>query len=57
LHPRHRWGIDDRIETRVYLSMTVSIDHDIIDGAPAARFAQRFTELIESGCGHLANTS
>ncbi len=40
-----------RIEIREYLSITMSIDHDIVDGAPAARFAQRFKELIESGQG------
>ena len=43
--------INGRIEIREYLSVTVSFDHDIIDGAPAARFAQRFTELIEDGYG------
>jgi pyruvate/2-oxoglutarate dehydrogenase complex dihydrolipoamide acyltransferase (E2) component len=31
--------------------MTVSFDHDIIDGAPAARFTQRLRELVESGYG------
>jgi 2-oxoacid dehydrogenases acyltransferase (catalytic domain) len=36
---------------RDYLSMTISFDHDIIDGAPAARFTQRLKELIESGYG------
>jgi pyruvate/2-oxoglutarate dehydrogenase complex dihydrolipoamide acyltransferase (E2) component len=41
--------VDDRIEVREYLSVTISIDHDIIDGAPAARFTQRLKELIESG--------
>jgi hypothetical protein len=30
---------------------TPSFDHDIIDGAPAARFTQRLKELIESGYG------
>jgi hypothetical protein len=29
--------------------MTISVNHDIIDGAPAARFTQRLKELIESG--------
>ena len=29
--------------------MTVSFDHDMIDGAPAARFLQRFKEIIEEG--------
>jgi pyruvate/2-oxoglutarate dehydrogenase complex dihydrolipoamide acyltransferase (E2) component len=41
--------VDGRIEIREYLSVTISIDHDIIDGAPAARFAQRLKTLIESG--------
>jgi hypothetical protein len=26
-----------------------NFDHDIIDGAPAARFLQRFKEIIEEG--------
>lgn len=40
-----------RIEIREYLSVTVSLDHDVVDGAPAARFTQRFKELIEQGAG------
>jgi hypothetical protein len=40
-----------RIASREYLSLTISVDHDIIDGAPAARFAGRLRELIESGYG------
>ncbi|MGB2894681.1 MAG: 2-oxo acid dehydrogenase subunit E2 [Anaerolineales bacterium] len=43
--------VDDRVEAREYLSVTISIDHDIVDGAPAARFTQRLKELIESGYG------
>ena len=43
--------MDGRIEIREYLSLTVSFDHDIIDGAPAARFTERFKDLIESGYG------
>jgi pyruvate/2-oxoglutarate dehydrogenase complex dihydrolipoamide acyltransferase (E2) component len=39
------------VEEREILSVTVSVDHDIIDGAPAARFTQRLKELIESGYG------
>ncbi|NTU81392.1 MAG: 2-oxo acid dehydrogenase subunit E2 [Chloroflexales bacterium] len=31
--------------------MTVVFDHDVIDGAPAARFTRRLVELIESGYG------
>lgn len=38
-----------RIEIREYLNVTLSFDHDIIDGAPAARFTQYFRELVEGG--------
>lgn len=37
--------------TKEFLSLTVSFDHNLIDGAPAARFTKRFKELIESGDG------
>jgi pyruvate/2-oxoglutarate dehydrogenase complex dihydrolipoamide acyltransferase (E2) component len=43
--------IDGQITPREYLSITLSFDHDIVDGAPAARFAQSLKELIESGYG------
>lgn len=43
--------IDGRIEIREYLCLTLNFDHDVVDGAPAARFTQRFKELIESGYG------
>jgi hypothetical protein len=43
--------VDHRIEVRKYMSVTVSFDHDVIDGAPAARFMQRLKELIESAHG------
>ena len=43
--------VDGHIAIREYLSMTISFDHDTIDGAPAARFTQRLKELIESGYG------
>ncbi len=41
--------IGDRIEIREYLPLTVLIDHDVVDGAPAARFLSRLTEIIETG--------
>ena len=34
---------------RDILNLTVSFDHDIIDGAPAARFANTISKLIEHG--------
>lgn len=43
--------VEGRIEIREYLSLTVSVDHDIVDGAPATRFAKRFRELMETGYG------
>jgi pyruvate/2-oxoglutarate dehydrogenase complex dihydrolipoamide acyltransferase (E2) component len=43
--------VDGKIEIREYLCVTVSIDHDIVDGAPAARFTQHLKELVESCCG------
>ena len=42
---------DGRIEAREYLHVTLSFDHDIVDGAPAARFAQRFVQLVEQAYG------
>lgn len=43
--------VEGRIEAREYLNVTLSFDHDIVDGAPAARFSQRFVELIQDGNG------
>lgn len=43
--------VDGQIAIHEYLCMTLSFDHAIIDGAPAARFTQRLKELIESGYG------
>jgi len=43
--------VDGQITKRDYLSLTISFDHDIIDGAPAARFTARLKDLIESGYG------
>jgi hypothetical protein len=40
--------IGDQIEAREYLPLTVLIDHDVVDGAPAARFISRLTEIIET---------
>lgn len=35
------------IVIRDYLQLTLSFDHDIIDGAPAARFASKFIGILE----------
>ena len=41
--------IEERVEPRYLLNLTVVFDHDVVDGAPAARFVKRLVELIESG--------
>ena len=41
--------INNTIDIREYLKMTILLDHDVIDGAPAARFVSRLTDLIEDG--------
>ena len=43
--------VDGQIAIREYLCITMSFDHDLIDGAPAARFTSRLKELIECGYG------
>lgn len=43
--------VDGRIEIREYLDLTISMDHDIVDGAPAARFARELVELMGNGYG------
>jgi len=40
--------IDGRIEPREILDLTILLDHDVVDGAPATRFIRRLVELIES---------
>jgi pyruvate/2-oxoglutarate dehydrogenase complex dihydrolipoamide acyltransferase (E2) component len=37
------------LEEHDHLCLTVSFDHDIINGVPGARFLQRFREIIEEG--------
>jgi long-chain acyl-CoA synthetase len=42
---------DGQTAIREYLSLTVSFDHNMIDGGPAARFTERLKELLEIGYG------
>jgi pyruvate/2-oxoglutarate dehydrogenase complex dihydrolipoamide acyltransferase (E2) component len=43
--------IEGELTTREFLSLTVTFDHDVVDGAPAARFVGRLGELVESAAG------
>ncbi len=47
--------VEGRIEPREILNLTLVFDHDIVDGAPAARFTRRLVELVESGYGLYAD--
>lgn len=40
-------AVKDEIKIREFLEMTILIDHNVIDGAPAARFIARFNDLVE----------
>lgn len=41
--------VDGRIEEREHLCLTVSFDHELVDGAPATRFLKRFGEILAGG--------
>ena len=41
--------VDSCLQEREHLCLTLLFDHDIIDGAPAARFTSRFAEWLSSG--------
>ena len=43
--------VDDKVKVREYLHVVVTVDHDLVDGAPLARFVSRFNDLVESGYG------
>jgi pyruvate/2-oxoglutarate dehydrogenase complex dihydrolipoamide acyltransferase (E2) component len=39
---------EGQVTAREYLHLTLAFDHDIVDGAPAARFAQKLVALLET---------
>jgi pyruvate/2-oxoglutarate dehydrogenase complex dihydrolipoamide acyltransferase (E2) component len=43
--------IDGKIETREFLKVTMLVDHDVVDGAPAIRALSKLTRLIENASG------
>ena len=43
--------VDGELVPREYLDLTVTFDHDVVDGAAATRFVSRLAELVESGHG------
>jgi pyruvate/2-oxoglutarate dehydrogenase complex dihydrolipoamide acyltransferase (E2) component len=43
--------LNGQLEPRELLELIIFFDHDIVDGAPAARFARRLAELVEAAEG------
>lgn len=43
--------INDKISIREYIHLTITTDHDIIDGGPLVRFVERLNSLMEKGYG------
>jgi hypothetical protein len=39
--------VEGQVVPREILNLTVIMDHDVIDGVPAARFVRRLVELVE----------
>lgn len=48
---RKPWVVEDRVEARDVLALTVLFDHDVIDGVPVALFLRRLVELLEEAFG------
>lgn len=48
---------NDTIEIREYLHMTVTCDHELVDGGPLVRFVSRLTELVENAYALQKDTS
>jgi pyruvate/2-oxoglutarate dehydrogenase complex dihydrolipoamide acyltransferase (E2) component len=40
--------VDGQVAIRDVLDLTLAIDHNVVDGAPAARFSAEFRQLLES---------
>lgn len=42
------WVVDERVEVRDILHLTLLFDHDVVDGAPAARFIARLAAALQA---------
>ncbi len=42
---------EGEVEEREFLRFIISVDHDVIDGAPLARFSKRLVDLLEGNFG------
>jgi pyruvate/2-oxoglutarate dehydrogenase complex dihydrolipoamide acyltransferase (E2) component len=41
-------AVGDRIEKRDILDLTVTVDHNVVDGAPATRFAADLRQFMQA---------
>ena len=41
-------AVDDRVEVRDVLDLTLTIDHNVVDGAPATRFAADLRQVLHT---------
>lgn len=41
--------VNGEIVVRTFLDLSLAFDHDVVDGAPAARFVAKLKEILESG--------
>jgi len=48
---RKPWAVRGNIEIREILHLTILFDHDVVDGVPAARFADQLVKNLERGRG------
>ncbi len=44
-------AVGGQVQLQQVMSLTLCLNHDIVDGAPAARFMRHLVELMESGYG------
>lgn len=56
LNEKQAWR-DGVAETRDHLAVTVIVNHDLVDGAPAARIVARLQQLVETADGLPETTS
>jgi pyruvate/2-oxoglutarate dehydrogenase complex dihydrolipoamide acyltransferase (E2) component len=45
---RRPWAVADQVELRDILDVTVTVDHNVVDGAPATRFGAELRRLLHS---------
>ncbi len=41
-------GDTDRVVSREHIVLSLTFDHRVVDGAPAARFLQQFARMVEN---------